>query len=59
MIFKIFSPKTLAKKLTFFSQTTASFCKVGIVTLVFKKNAKFFRPKSGKIAENCDHKIDP
>jgi hypothetical protein len=27
MIFKIFSPKNLAKKLAFFAQTTASFWK--------------------------------
>jgi hypothetical protein len=27
MIFKIFSPKNLAKILAFFAQTTASFCK--------------------------------
>jgi hypothetical protein len=27
--------------------------------LVFKKNANFFRRKVGKIAENCDHNIDP
>jgi hypothetical protein len=27
MILKIFSPKNLAKKLAFFAQTTASFCK--------------------------------
>jgi hypothetical protein len=27
MIFLIFSPKNLAKKLAFFAQTTASFCK--------------------------------
>jgi hypothetical protein len=26
MIFKIFSPKNLAKRLAFFAQTTASFC---------------------------------
>jgi hypothetical protein len=30
-----------------------------IITLVFEKNAKFFRRKLGKIAENCDHNIDP
>jgi hypothetical protein len=30
-----------------------------IITLVFKKNANFFRRKLGKIAENCDHNIDP
>jgi hypothetical protein len=27
--------------------------------LVFKKNANFLRQKLGKIAENCDHNIDP
>jgi hypothetical protein len=30
-----------------------------IVTLVFEKNANFFRQKLAKIAENCDHNIDP
>jgi hypothetical protein len=30
-----------------------------IISLVFKKNADFFRRKLGKIAENCDHNIDP
>jgi hypothetical protein len=42
MIFEIFSPKNLAKILTFFAQTTASFCKNMIITLVFEKNANFF-----------------
>jgi hypothetical protein len=46
MIFKIFSPKNLAKILAFYAQTTASFCKNLIITLVFEKNANFF-------AENC------
>jgi hypothetical protein len=27
--------------------------------LVFEKNANFFRRKLSKIAENCDHNIDP
>jgi hypothetical protein len=27
--------------------------------LVFEKNANFFRRKFAKIAENCDHNIDP
>jgi hypothetical protein len=27
MVFQIFSPQNLAKKLAFFAQTTASFCK--------------------------------
>jgi hypothetical protein len=30
-----------------------------IITLVFKQDANFFRRKLGKIAENCDHNIDP
>jgi hypothetical protein len=46
MIFKIFSPKKLAKKLAFLTQNRAKLCKILIITLVFKKNAKFF-------AENC------
>jgi hypothetical protein len=29
------------------------------ITLVFEKNANFFRRKLLKIAENCDHNIDP
>jgi hypothetical protein len=46
MIFKIFSPKNLAKKLAFLTQTKAKLFKNLIITLVFEKNAKFF-------AENC------
>jgi hypothetical protein len=30
-----------------------------IITLVFEKNAKLFCRKLPKIAENCDHNIDP
>jgi hypothetical protein len=49
MILKIFSPKNSAKILAvFFAQTTASFCKNLIITLVFEKNANFLP----KIAEN-------
>jgi hypothetical protein len=48
MILKIFSPKNLAKILAFFAQTTASFCKNLIITLVFEKNANF----SQKIGKN-------
>jgi hypothetical protein len=58
MILRIFSPKNLAKILAFFAQTTASFCKNVIITLVFEKTP-FFRRKLAKIAENCDHSIDP
>jgi hypothetical protein len=42
MILKIFSPKILAKILSFFAQTAATFCKNLIITLVFEKNANFF-----------------
>jgi homogentisate 1,2-dioxygenase len=42
IIFKIFSPKILAKKMAFFVQTPASFCKNLITTLVFEKNGNFF-----------------
>jgi hypothetical protein len=38
MIFKIFSPKNLAEILALFAQTTASFCKNVIITLVCEKN---------------------
>jgi hypothetical protein len=30
-----------------------------IITLVFWENRQFFRRKLSKIAENCDHNIDP
>jgi hypothetical protein len=42
-----------------FAQTNASFLKKLIITLVFEKIANFFRRKLAKIAENCDHNIDP
>jgi hypothetical protein len=59
MILKIFSPKISAKKLAFLTQNKAKLCKSLIITLVFEKNANFFRQKLSKIAENCDHNIDP
>jgi hypothetical protein len=43
------------QKMAFFAQTTTNFCKKMITTLVFEKNANFLP----KIAENCDHNIDP
>jgi hypothetical protein len=57
MILKIFSPKNSAKVFTFFAQTTASFGKHLIITLVFEKNAIF--SQLAKIAKSCDHYIDP
>jgi hypothetical protein len=42
MIFKIFSPKNIAKKLAFLTQNKAKLCKILIIKLVFEKNANFF-----------------
>jgi hypothetical protein len=63
MILKIFSPKNVPKnvpkKLAFFAQSTASFCKNFITKFVFEKKCQFFRRKWAKIAQNSDHNIDP
>jgi hypothetical protein len=59
MILKIFSPKNSAKKLAFLTRNNAKICKILIITLVFEKNVNFFDEKLSKIAENCDHNIDP
>jgi hypothetical protein len=42
MIFKIFSPKKIEKKLAFLTQNKAKLFKFLIITLVFEKNAIFF-----------------
>jgi hypothetical protein len=47
MIFKIFSPKNSAKKLSFLTQNKAKVCKILIITLVFEKNGNFL-PKIGE-----------
>jgi hypothetical protein len=59
MIFKIFSPKYLAKILAFRLKLQLVFAKKLIIALVFEKNANFFRRQLAKIAENCDHNINP
>jgi fructoselysine-6-P-deglycase FrlB-like protein len=46
-------------KMAFVTQNKAKICKILIITLVFEKNANFFCQKLSKIAENCDHNIDP
>jgi hypothetical protein len=45
--------------LAFLTQNKAKLFNNFIITLVFEKNANFFRRKLSKIAENCDHSIDP
>jgi hypothetical protein len=47
MLFYIFSPQILAKKLAFFAQNQAKLCTNMIITLVFDKNA-IFSPKIAK-----------
>jgi hypothetical protein len=44
--------------LAYLTRDKAKFWKKLIITLVFEKNANF-RQKCVKIAENCDHNIDP
>jgi hypothetical protein len=61
MILKNIFAQKLAK-IGVFAQTTASFCKIWIITLVLEKRGNFFaenRQKSPKIAENCDQNTDP
>jgi hypothetical protein len=53
------SPKNSAKKLAFFTRNKDKLCKILNITLVFEKKRRFFRRKLSKIAENCDHNIDP
>jgi alpha/beta superfamily hydrolase len=50
MIFNFFLPKIIGK---------AKLRKNLITTLVSEKKRHFFRRKLAKIAENCDHNIDP
>jgi hypothetical protein len=57
MNLKIFSQK-IGNNNGVFAETTA-FCKKLIGTLVFEKKTPIFSPKLSKIAENCDHNIDP
>jgi hypothetical protein len=59
MIFKIFSPNFSVKKLAFLTQNKANLCKMLIITLVFENNDNFFAEKLSKIAENCNHNINP
>jgi hypothetical protein len=59
MILKIFLPKKIGGKNCVFGSKQSQILKKMILTLVFEKNANFFRRKLSKIAENCEHNIDP
>jgi hypothetical protein len=45
--------------MAFVTRNKAKLGKNFIITLVFEKKCQFFRQKLSKIAENCDHNIDP
>jgi hypothetical protein len=50
MLWFLFSPKNVAKKLAFLTQNRAKLCRSLIITLVFENSANLFRQKT--IAEN-------
>jgi hypothetical protein len=58
MILKIFLPKNSAKKLAFLTQNKLHMQKF-YHNIVFLEKRHIFRRKLSKIAENCDHNIDP
>jgi hypothetical protein len=58
MIFLNIFAKKFSEKMAFLTQNKAKLCKILIITLVFEKNTNFCQ-KLSKIAENCDHNIDP
>jgi hypothetical protein len=57
--FKNIFAEKFCKNIAVFAQTTASFCKNVIITLIFEKYANYFCRKLAKITEHCDHNIDP
>jgi hypothetical protein len=60
LCFFIYFRQKIGEYLAFFTLNKAELFKTLIITLVFIfKKGKFFRRKLAKIAENCDHNIDP
>jgi hypothetical protein len=57
--FKHFRRKIQRKNWRFLLETKLNYAKSNIITLVFEKNANFFAENCQKIAENCDHNIEP
>jgi hypothetical protein len=55
----IFAEKFSKNIGVFCSNLLLVFAKIVIITFVFEKKTPIFSPKIGKIAENCDHNIDP
>jgi hypothetical protein len=60
MILKKFSPKNFAKKLAFLTRNKAKLHTQKFDhNIGFLEKRQFFRRNLSKIAENCDHNIDP
>jgi hypothetical protein len=59
MIFRYFRQKDWRKNRRLCLTTKLNCAKKFIITLVCEKERHFFRRKLSKIAENCDHNIDP
>jgi hypothetical protein len=59
MILKNIFAKKFSEKIGGFVRNAVRLCKVGIVTLDFKKKAIFSPKIITKIAEICGHNIDP
>jgi hypothetical protein len=45
--------------MSFLTQTKGNFTEIVIITLIFQKIVNFVRLKLAKMAEICDHNIDP
>jgi hypothetical protein len=56
---KYFRRKIQRKKLAFFTQNKGKLCKIFYHNIGFWEKSQFFCRKLAKIAENCDHNIDP
>jgi hypothetical protein len=57
--FLIIFGEKFSEKIGVLTQNKAILCKIVIITLVFDKKTPIFSQKIVKIAENCDHNIDP
>jgi hypothetical protein len=57
MIFKNIFAEKISEKLAFLTQNKAKLCKILIIA--FWDQCQFFCRKLSKIAENCEHNIDP
>jgi hypothetical protein len=59
MIFLNIFTEKFSEKIGVLTRNKAKLCKILIITLFFWEKRQFFCQKLSKIAENCDHNIDP